>query len=34
MTKWLVFYNGERPHQSLNDLEVYNENLTPVLEAA
>jgi len=33
LKKWFVFYNGERPHQSLNDLipdEVYYENLKPI----
>lgn len=37
LKKWFSFYNGERPHQSLNDLtpdEVYYENLKPIQEAA
>jgi putative transposase len=37
LKKWFSFYNGERPHQSLNDLtpdEVYCKNLNPVREAA
>jgi len=37
LKKWFSFYNGERPHQSLNDLtpdEVYCKNLKPIREAA
>lgn len=37
LRKWFGFYNGERPHQSLNDLtpdEVYYENLKSIQEAA
>jgi putative transposase len=37
LKKWFSFYNGERPHQSLNDLtpdEVYYETLKPCEKAA